>query len=138
MHTATRLAVPLIRRVLRTNPDAHVCCYGLYAPMNEPFLREIGVRTVIGGEFEEALAALADGWTRPQALISLDRLQFLPPERSLLPPLSSYATLSINGSMKRSGSTAATRVARIGGGPGWGVPATNGSFGSGRAEMCGS
>src|SRR5207245_2029848 len=63
----------------------------------------------IGGEFEEALAALADGWTRPQSLISLDRLQFLPPERSLLPPLSSYATLSVNGSTKRAGSTEASR-----------------------------
>jgi radical SAM superfamily enzyme YgiQ (UPF0313 family) len=109
MHTATRLAVPLIRRLLGANPGAHVCCYGLYAPMNEPFLRRIGVRSVIGGEFEEALAALAGGSRREQPLISLDRLQFLPPDRSALPPLSSYATLSVNGQTRRAGSTEASR-----------------------------
>src|ERR1700690_3855665 len=49
MHTATRLAVPLIQRILKARPDAHICCYGLYAPMNQPFLRALGVKTVIGG-----------------------------------------------------------------------------------------
>src|SRR5271155_6217146 len=34
MHTATRLAAPLIPDLRRQNPQAHLCCYGLYAPMN--------------------------------------------------------------------------------------------------------
>ena len=55
MHTATRLAGPLIARAKRVNPSAHICCYGLYAPLNELWLREQGVATVLGGEFEEAL-----------------------------------------------------------------------------------
>ena len=34
MHTATRLAAPLIERIRRTNPSARMCAYGLYAPLN--------------------------------------------------------------------------------------------------------
>src|SRR5215467_10396076 len=59
MHTATRLALPLMDRVRETNPSAHLCAYGLYAPLNEKVLREHGVQTVLGPEFEEDLAALA-------------------------------------------------------------------------------
>jgi hypothetical protein len=87
MHTATRLAVPLIQRVLRA----------------------IGVRTVIGGEFEQALVDLAGGSLRPQPLISLDRLQFVQPDRGSLLPLNNYATLSVNGVARRAGSTEASR-----------------------------
>src|ERR1043166_6830689 len=60
MHTATRLALPLIDRVRAANPSAHVCAYGLYAPLNEAVLRERGVATILGPEFEEDLVALAD------------------------------------------------------------------------------
>ena len=109
MHTATRLAVPLIERILQASPEANICCYGLYAPMNEPFLRALGVKTIIGGEFEQALTDLADGVTGNRPLISLDRLRFLPPDRSTLPVLSSYATLHLNGATMRVGSTEASR-----------------------------
>src|SRR5687767_3876958 len=50
MHTATRLALPLIAKIREERPEAHICCYGLYAPMNETFLRLQGVRTILGGE----------------------------------------------------------------------------------------
>src|ERR1700680_1638651 len=56
MHTATRLAAPLIEPVRRLNPRAHLCCYGLYAPVNEAYFRGLGVETILGGEFEKALA----------------------------------------------------------------------------------
>ena len=36
MHTATRLAGPLIQKARRLNPLARICAYGLYAPLNEP------------------------------------------------------------------------------------------------------
>ncbi len=49
MHTATRLAVPLIERVRQLNKGAHLACYGLYAPMNETYLRRLGVNTILGG-----------------------------------------------------------------------------------------
>ena len=109
MHTATRLAVPLIQRILAAKPAANICCYGLYAPMNEPFLRALGVKTVIGGEFEQQLVDLADGSLHFQPLISLDRLRFVTPDRSHFPALSSYATLSIQGATKTVGSTEASR-----------------------------
>src|SRR5205085_11118327 len=35
MHTATRIAAPLVARVKTLNPTAHLCFYGLYAPVNE-------------------------------------------------------------------------------------------------------
>ncbi|NOG36653.1 MAG: radical SAM protein, partial [Chloroflexi bacterium] len=70
MHTATRLAATLLPRLRRLNPTAHFCAYGLYAPMNEPYLRQLGVQTILGGEFEQGLvdlaAALAEA--RPMAL----------------------------------------------------------------------
>ena len=58
MHTATRLAAPLIARVRSDNPSARICAYGLYAPLNVHLLRELGVDDVLGGEFEEALVEI--------------------------------------------------------------------------------
>src|SRR5258708_40056664 len=107
MHTATRLAVRLIQKIRAVRPDAHICCYGLYAPMNEAFLRSLGVRTILGGEFERALAALADGVDTPTA--PLERLHFIQPDRSQLPPLASYATLQVSRVSKRVGYTEARR-----------------------------
>src|SRR5919107_1397972 len=59
MHTATRLAASLVERVQRINPSAHLCFYGLYAPVNEEYLRGLGAHTILGGEFEEGLVVLA-------------------------------------------------------------------------------
>src|SRR5206468_7504461 len=42
MHTATRMALRILGRVKALNPDAHLCFYGLYAPMNAPYLRKLG------------------------------------------------------------------------------------------------
>ena len=39
MHTATRIAVEAIPRIQALAPQAHLCVYGLYAPMNEKRLR---------------------------------------------------------------------------------------------------
>jgi radical SAM superfamily enzyme YgiQ (UPF0313 family) len=58
MHTATRIAAQFIPTIKAHNPHAHVVCFGLYAPMNEPYLRKLGVDTILGGEFEEGLASL--------------------------------------------------------------------------------
>ena len=60
MHTATRLAAGLLPRLRALNPRAHLAAYGLYAPMNEGYLRRLGVRTVLGGEFEAGLLSLAE------------------------------------------------------------------------------
>jgi radical SAM superfamily enzyme YgiQ (UPF0313 family) len=60
MHTATRLACKLIPSLREQNPGAHICCYGLYAPMNAEYLRSLGVGTILGGEFEGGLVRLAE------------------------------------------------------------------------------
>jgi radical SAM superfamily enzyme YgiQ (UPF0313 family) len=59
MHTATRLAAKLIPTLREMNAGAHLCCYGLYAPMNAGYLRGLGVGTILGGEFEAELVKLA-------------------------------------------------------------------------------
>jgi radical SAM superfamily enzyme YgiQ (UPF0313 family) len=115
MHTATRLAAKVIEKVLRLNPSAHICCYGLYAPLNESYLRSLGAATVLGGEFEPGLISLLDRMAAPgsgvqtEPLISLDRLQFRVPLRSGLPPLEKYSRLLLDGSSKRAGYTEASR-----------------------------
>ena len=96
MHTATRLAIPVIQHVRQLNPNAHLCCYGIYAPLNAAFLRSLGVRDILGGEFEQDLADLAMG--RSSAAPSgrsprIPRLRFLAPDRSGLPHPSRYASL---------------------------------------------
>src|SRR5262249_4395655 len=50
MHTATRLAAPLVVAARRANARARICAYGLYAPLNDAWLRSLGVDDVLGGE----------------------------------------------------------------------------------------
>src|SRR5215210_3745994 len=59
MHTATRLAAPIIEVARRMNPAARICAFGLYAPLNDEWLRSLGADAIFGGEFEEDLAAWA-------------------------------------------------------------------------------
>ena len=60
MHTATRLAAPIIARgPPRSIRRARICAYGLYAPLNAEWLRSLGVDEVLGGEFEADLTAIA-------------------------------------------------------------------------------
>ena len=113
MHTATRLAAPLIERVTRVNPSARVAAYGLYAPLNAAWLRERGVNHVLGPEAEEELVALAAG-SGPGDVTTQDvesrRHRGLTPDRAGLPPLSQYAALQMpDGSTRVVGSTDATR-----------------------------
>ena len=101
MHTATRLASIIVPRIRAFNPSAHLCFYGLYAPLNEGFLRtELGGGTVLGGEFESGLVSLykrlsANGSvaSEPQSepIISLIKQNFRVPRREGLPPLWRYA-----------------------------------------------
>ena len=112
MHTATRLAVPVIRLVRTLNPNARVCCYGLYAPLNAEFLRSLGVQHILGGEFEHALVELAIGTTDLPAqdtLASAPRLEFVVPDRHSLPPPSRYATLQHGSERRVTGYTEASR-----------------------------
>ena len=111
MHTATRLALPVIDRVRSINPDATLCAYGLYAQLNETLLREHGVTTILGPEAEEELVDLVRrGRTEVRPLRTLPRLHFIQPDRTSLPSLDKYATLVMpDGTRKIVGSTEATR-----------------------------
>lgn len=113
MHTATRLAVPLIKRIARVNPAARLCAYGLYAPLNAALLRDAGVHTILGPEFEEDLVRVAESpaqdFAGSRGAVSGARVRFITPDRSMLPPLSRYATLQIGGARKIVGYTEATR-----------------------------
>ena len=109
MHTATRLAVPVIRRVRALAPKARLCCYGLYAPPNERMLRDLGVDHVLGGEFEQALLDVASGASPQPAVVSLPRLRFRVPERGGLPPLERYASLQTPTGRRVVGYTEASR-----------------------------
>jgi radical SAM superfamily enzyme YgiQ (UPF0313 family) len=108
MHTATRIAMEAIARIKALSPGAHLCVYGLYAPMNETLLRGLGVETVLGGEFEPGLLSLAqrlqregDAGMQREPVINLDKIEFLTPDRSGLPPLDRYAHLRLpDGSTK--------------------------------------
>jgi radical SAM superfamily enzyme YgiQ (UPF0313 family) len=117
MHTATRLAAGLIAAVRGMNSQAHICFYGLYAPVNEEYLRGLGVGTILGGEFEEALASLAerlselrDGPQQQEPVISLARQKFVVPDRTGMPDLGKYARVAMPaGEQRIAGSTEATR-----------------------------
>lgn len=109
MHTAARLALPVIDRVRAVNPSATVCAYGLYAPLNEPLLREHGVSIVLGPEAEQDLVAIAAATALPPSA-GLARLEFIVPDRRELPSLNRYASLRMpDGTNKVVGATDATR-----------------------------
>jgi len=107
MHTATRLAMPVIEQVRQLNSVARLVCYGLYAPLNADLLRGLGVETVIGGEFEAALVRLIKG--EVVSLENIDRLTFITPDRRGLPDLTAYSHLRQNGTKTVAGYTEASR-----------------------------
>jgi radical SAM superfamily enzyme YgiQ (UPF0313 family) len=126
MHTATRLASPLIDRARQVNPSARLCAYGLYAPLNAAWLRARGVSHVLGPEAERELVDLAKSQIpnsksqipdpQSQSPIPnrqsqiLPRLHFIQPDRAGLPPLDRYASLRMPDDSRRViGSTDATR-----------------------------
>ncbi|HYK40219.1 MAG TPA: CUAEP/CCAEP-tail radical SAM protein [Candidatus Eremiobacteraceae bacterium] len=113
MHTATRLAAKLIPNLREKNPQARICCYGLYAPMNADYLRSLGVEKLIGGEFERELVnwanSAADG-KETSSVTSTERLPFVLPDRSDLPLIEKYAHLVLpSGGYRIVGSTEASR-----------------------------
>jgi radical SAM superfamily enzyme YgiQ (UPF0313 family) len=102
MHTATRLTLELLEPIRTSNPEAHLCAYGLYAPLAAESLRAAGVESLLGGEFEQGLVDLAEHLSGLSAFpqihpldsnVSLARLRFITPDRSDLPALKNYAHL---------------------------------------------
>ena len=115
MHTATRIAAAALPRIRTLAPQARLCVYGLYAPMNADFFRAQGVDAVLGGEVEPALLAVAEDiragrMPAPQDTVQLAKIEFMTPQRDLLPPLTRYAHLiSPAGARKTVGFVEGTR-----------------------------
>ena len=133
MHTAARIALDVLDKVVVWNPDAHVCLYGLYALASAKVMQQRGACTILGGEFEEGLVRLAqricppvqtspdqtleyqpetniEGERQVEPEISLKRQQFRTPSRNNLPALAEYAHLTTaNGARRTVGYTETTR-----------------------------
>jgi radical SAM superfamily enzyme YgiQ (UPF0313 family) len=120
MHTATRLAVAALPVVRVLNAKAHLCFYGLYAPVNESYLRGLAVETILGGEFEEGLRSLAERLGAGEmgaakngqrdAVISVARQKFITPDRTGMVALDKYARLVMpSGEARAVGYTEASR-----------------------------
>ena len=108
MHTATRLAVPALEHVRSLNPTLIFARHGLYAPLNESYLRQLGVQSIVGVIVRIGLARLADA-LEPVSQTSLERLTFLVPDRTNLPVLSRYPKLILDSGKRRVGYTEASR-----------------------------
>ena len=117
MHTATRIALRVFQKIRILNPSAHLCAYGLYAPLNAEFLRKLGVNSILGGEFEESLLNIVKSKEQirrtiiqDESIISLRKQKFVTPDRTDLPPLEKYAHLHMpDGTERLVGYTEATR-----------------------------
>lgn len=109
MHTALRLGARVAERARQVNPAATIVFYGLYASLNGDYLLREHADAVIGGEYEQALLALAEALagganrgkltldgvrTRETAAAPvLRRLAFSQPARDNLPAPNHYAHL---------------------------------------------
>lgn len=108
MHTATRLALPVVRALRQRLPDVPICAFGLYAPLNDTRLQQEGVSVVLGPECEDALVAAASSAHGVAGLAAAPaepladtatirapgaRRLALVPDRSSLPTLDRYARL---------------------------------------------
>ena len=103
MHTATRLALPVVAELRRRLPAVPICAYGLYAPLNDARLREAGATHVFGPECERDLVALALATSMPASVASSTSATVTAavrrgrsatvPDRQGLPALERYAQL---------------------------------------------
>ncbi len=115
MHTATRLAIAALPKIKSLNPGAHLCFFGLYAPLNADYLKSLGGGSFIGGEFESELVDLYqklqnDKQFAKNTVINLEKQKFKTPDRTGLPALDRYAYLDPgDGSKQIVGYTEASR-----------------------------
>ena len=123
MHTAMRIGIQLARRVRESNPKAHICFHGLYAPLNADLLRDAVADSLLGGECEEALVGLvqrleiasessAASGTSIRATapdLALRKLDFPVPNRAALLPFERYAQLEDANGRRLAGYVETTR-----------------------------
>ena len=117
MHTALRLGVMIAERVRAVNPTCHIAFYGLYAALNADVLLGGVADSVLAGESEDALVALAQELElaaprAPDRRAVLEKLAFPVPRRGALPPLAKYAHLERDGRRELVGYVEASRGCR--------------------------
>lgn len=122
MHTALRVGTAVAARIRAVNPEGHICFMGLYASLNAEYLLAHGGDSVIGGEGELTLVALAQALDRgePDAVAgvarpgqparpNLARIRLPIPDRAELPPIERYARLDHQGRRGLAGYVEASR-----------------------------
>lgn len=128
MFTAMRLATAILTRIPPLAPTAQILAFGWYAHVNADHLQDLGVDTVVGGEFEselltlvEAVGAHLDNVTTPlEATANAPtargfieqpaKVAYQVPLRTHLPPLARYAHLQLpDGSTRMVGFVESTR-----------------------------
>jgi len=131
MHTALRLGVAVAERVRTVNAACHIAFYGLYATLNADHLLAGVADSVMSGEIESALVALAhrlgssqhrqgNGEGSPASVVPtprasgfplpvLQKLSFPVPSRTKLPSLKKYAHLERDGGLEVVGYVKASR-----------------------------
>jgi hypothetical protein len=94
-------------------PNARIAAFGLYAPVNAPWLKRLGVEAIFGGESEPDLLDWVQSGVAPaEPLVRRDRIEFLLPERRGLPDLQRYARLILaDDTQKITGFAEASRAA---------------------------
>ncbi len=117
MHTALRIGVAAARQIREMHPAAAICFHGLYAVLNRAFLLDGVADTVLGGESEEELVALAERLDRGEPPgagppVEVRRLAYPVPSRRALPPLHRYAALEQGGERRVAGVVEASRGCR--------------------------
>src|SRR5207247_2595769 len=114
MHTALRLGVAFAERARAVNPTCHIAFYGLYASLNAEYLLKHAAGSVLSGEVEDALVALAqtletERRSLPAPGTILKKLEFAVPSRTQLPSLKKYAHVERDGRLELAGSVEASR-----------------------------
>src|SRR5207302_1814172 len=102
-------------RARAVNPTCHIAFYGLYATLNAEYLLKHAADSVLSGEVEDALVALAqtletERRSLPQASGTiLKKLEFTVPSRTQLPSLKKYAHVERDGRLELAGYVEASR-----------------------------
>ena len=114
MHTALRLGVAFAERARAVNPTCHIAFYGLYASLNAEYLLKHAAGSVLSGEVEDALVALAqtletERRSLPAPGTILKKLEFAVPSRTQLPSLKKYAHVEKDGRLELAGYVEASR-----------------------------
>lgn len=106
MHTATRIADRVVNAIGTARVGLPIALFGLYAGVGSA---EVDAR--LEGEYEPALLSWAAG-EEVGSVRYLGRSRFVTPDRSGLPPLSSYARLEHDGTTRLAGAVEASHGCR--------------------------